>query len=218
MSEMQRAAARRVQAVERITDRPTHRRSAESPQSRAWVSAPTLVHLRADDNADALRFTGVASATERGYRMWDAFGEYTEVIAASAFDETLRDDDLDVPLVLGHDQLRRIARTTNGSLELSVTGEGLLVEAELDPSDDDVRYIAPKLRAGLIDEMSFAFRIDKGQWSPDFSEYRIEQVDLHRGDVSIVGWGANPYTGGNLLAAPKKDARALALLDFALRG
>ncbi|MCU0296251.1 MAG: HK97 family phage prohead protease [Candidatus Nanopelagicales bacterium] len=218
MSELLRAAARRVQGVARVNDRPSQRRSAESPQSRAWVSAPTVVQLRADDGLDALRFTGVASATERGYRMWDAFGEYTEVIAASAFDETLRADGLDVPLVLGHDQLRRIARTTNGSLALSVTGEGLLVEAELDPSDDDVRYIAPKLRAGLIDEMSFAFRIDSGQWSPDFTEYRIERVDIHRGDVSIVGWGANPHTSGNLLSAPRKDARALALLDFAIRG
>ncbi len=216
MTEMQRAAARRVQAVDRVTDRPTNRRSSESPQSRAWVSAPTVVQLRADTGTDNLQFTGVASATERGYEMHDAFGVYTEVISAGAFDDTLRADGLDVPLVLGHDQLRRIARTTNGSLRLSTTDDGLLVEAELDPTDDDVRYIAPKLRAGLIDEMSFAFRIDAGSWSPDFTEYRIESVDIHRGDVSIVGWGANPYTGGNLLAAPKKSSRAAALLDLAI--
>lgn len=214
--EMLRAAARRAQAVARINDRPSQRRSAESPQSRAFVPAPSVVHLRADNTTDLLRFSGVASVTERGYRMFDAFGEYTEVIGAGAFDETLAADDLDVPLVLGHDQLRRIARTTNGSLALSVTDDGLLVEAELDPSDDDVRYIAPKLRSGLVDEMSFAFRIDSGQWSPDFTEYRIEAVDIHRGDVSIVGWGANPHTVGTLLAAPKKSVRAAALLDLAI--
>ena len=218
MSELLHAAARRVQAVGRITDRPSQRRSSEPPQSRAFVPAPTVVQLRSEPSEDVLRFTGVASVTERGYRMFDAFGEYTEVIDTGAFDETLRADDLDVPLVLGHDQLRRIARTTNGSLALSVTDDGLLVEAELDPTDDDVRYIAPKLRSGLISEMSFAFRIEKGQWSPDFTEYRIEAVDLHRGDVSIVGWGANPHTSGSLLAAPKKSARAAALLDLALRG
>lgn len=216
MTDHQLAAQRRAEAVERINDRPSQRRSAEAPQSRAFVPAPSVVHLRADDTTDVLRFTGVASVTERGYKMFDAFGEYTEVIAASAFDETLAAADLDVPLVLGHDQLRRIARTTNGSLELSVTDDGLLVEAELDPTDDDVRYIAPKLRSGLISEMSFAFRIDSGQWSPDFTEYRIESVDLHRGDVSIVGWGANPHTSGGLRAKP--DTRTLALLDLALRG
>lgn len=218
MSERQHAAARRVQAVGRITDRPSQRRSSQAPQSRAFVPAPSVVHLRAESDADVLRFSGLASVTERGYPMFDAFGEYTEVIDAGAFTDTLRADDLDVPLVLGHDQLRRIARTTNGSLALSVTDDGLLVEAELDPTDDDVRYIAPKLRSGLINEMSFAFRIDSGQWSPDFTEYRIEKVDLHRGDVSIVGWGANHHTSGSLLAAPKKSARAAALLDLALRG
>ena len=218
MSELLRAAARRVQGVKRINDRPSQRRCSEDPQARAWVSAPAQVHLRADEKSDVLRFSGIASATERGYPMFDMFGEYTEVISAGAFDASLRTDGLDVPLVLGHDQLRRIARTTNGSLGLSVTDDGLLVEAELDPTDDDVRYIAPKLRVGLIDEMSFAFRIDEGQWSPDFTEYRIERVDLHRGDVSIVGWGANPHTSGSLLAAPKKSSRAAALLDLALHG
>lgn len=216
MSELQRAAARRSQAVERPTDRPSQRRSSESPRSRAFVPAPSVVQLRSDTDSDSLRFSGVASVTERGYKMFDTFGEYTETIAASAFDATLRADDLDVPLVLGHDQLRRIARTTNGSLALSVTDDGLLVEAELDPLDEDVRYIAPKLRSGLVDEMSFAFRIEAGSWSPDFTAYRIEAVDIHRGDVSIVGWGANPHTVGTLLAAPKKSTRELARLQMAI--
>ena len=91
--------------------------------------------------------------------------------------------------------MRRIARTTNGTLLLSESSDGLHVEAPtLDMGDQDVAYIVPKLRAGLIDEMSFAFRIVRGQWSPDYSEYRIEEFDLHRGDVAIVGYSANPYT------------------------
>src|SRR5438105_2874995 len=82
-----------------------------------------------------------------------------------------------------------------GSLQLSEETiddtEGLLVRApSLDPEDVDVAYIAPKLRAGLVDEMSFRFRIDAGSWSPDWTEYHIEQYDIHRGDVAIVGYGA----------------------------
>ena len=68
-------------------------------------------------------------------------------------------------------------------------------------------YIAPKLRSGLIDEMSFAFRITEGVWSPDFTQYRINSYDIHRGDVAIVGFGANPFTSGGLRAKP--DYRAL---------
>jgi HK97 family phage prohead protease len=212
------AAARRAEGMKRVGDKPTRRRCSEAPQSRAWVSAPTVVQLRAatDEGNGLHQFVGVASVTERGYPMHDMFGEYVETVSASAFDDTLRADGLDVPLVLGHDQLRRIARTTNGSLSLSVTADGLLVEAELDPDDEDVRYIAPKLGSGLIDEMSFAFRIDEGQWSPDFTEYRIERVDIHRGDVAIVGFGANPFTTGTLLAAPSKAKRAAARLDLAI--
>jgi phage head maturation protease len=67
-----------------------------------------------------------------------------------------------------------------------------------------VAYIAPKIRAGLIDEMSFMFRIVRGQWSPDYMEYRIDEVDIDRGDVSIVGYGANPATSAELRSAPLK--------------
>jgi HK97 family phage prohead protease len=135
--------------------------------------------------------------------MYDFFGPYTEVVSAGAATDSLNRADLDVPLVLQHDSLRRIARTTNGSLTLSQDDHGLRVDApSLDPADGDVAYIAPKLRAGLIDEMSFMFRITAGHWSPDYTEFRITQFDIHRGDVAIVGYGANPSTSGALRSAP----------------
>ena len=56
--------------------------------------------------------------------------------------------------------------------------------------------------------MSFAFRIVRGAWSPDYTEYRILEVDLDRGDVSAVNFGANPNTS---IAARAKQA--LAALD-----
>ncbi|HEY9374832.1 MAG TPA: hypothetical protein VIU94_41325, partial [Streptomyces sp.] len=50
---------------------------------------------------------------------------------------------------------RAAARTTTGTLFLTEDATGLSVHAPaLDPADHDVAYIAPKLRAGLIDEMS----------------------------------------------------------------
>jgi len=66
----------------------------------------------------------------------------------------------------------------------------------LDRTDGDVAYILPKLESGLVDEMSFRFRIEAGSWSPDWSTYAIEKYDIHRGDVAIVGYGANPHTQG----------------------
>lgn len=217
MSRLHEAAMARAAQVAQRSDRPARRRSAEQP-SAAVVRASAGVELRAkQDDADRLSFHGVASVTERAYEMWDWYGPYTEIVSAGAFTETLARADLDVPLVLNHDSMRRIARTTTGTLFLTETDEGLDVLApDLDPTDADVAYILPKLRAGLIDEMSFMFRIDAGQWSPDYTEYRIERVDLHRGDVAIVGYGANPFTFGEARTAPAIDvARVAAAFAFA---
>ena len=215
------AAAARAQQVRQRADRPSQRRCAEQPTARAAVRASLSdVHVRAaGDDGGQLEFIGHASVYEQGYEMWDYYGPYTEIVSAGAAAESLARSDLDVPLVLGHDQLRRLARTTTGSLILAEDDRGLSVHAPaLDPADYDVAYIAPKLRAGLIDEMSFAFRITAGQWSPDYSEYRITRFDIHRGDVAIVGYGAKPHTVGAGLRtpAPVADTRARALLELAI--
>lgn len=170
-----------------------------------------LVERKATDSAPAsLSFEGYASVTDTAYVMYDMFGEYTEKVNVGAFKSTLARAGLDVPFVLAHDPLRRMARTLTGSLRLSEDGTGLRVEADLDPADADVAYIRSKLESGLIDEMSFRFRIIGGEWSADWTEYHISEVDIHRGDVAIVGYGANPATAGaglrsepDALASPK---------------
>lgn len=206
-------ARARAEGIAQRSDRPRQRRCAQDGAARASVSAPATIALREQGDGTALTFDGYASTYERGYEMWDFFGPYTEIVSAGAGASSLARGDLDVPLVLAHDSLRRIARTTNGSLTLTEDEHGLHVLApNLDPADADVAYIAPKLRAGLIDEMSFMFRITRGQWSPDYTEYRIDEFDLHRGDVAIVGYGANPYTAGSGLrqdTSLEEIARAL---------
>jgi len=214
------AALARMAGVAQRDDRPSQRRCSEGAGSAARVTMRSQIELRAKADSTKLEFDGYASVSETAYEMWDMWGPYTEIVSAGSFGETLARTDLDVPLVLQHQQLRRIARTTNGSLTLAEDDHGLHVLApELDPADQDVAYIAPKLRSGLIDEMSFAFRIDAGQWSPDYTEYRITKVDIHRGDVAIVGFGANPATAGSglreqdlstmLRATSDEEARAL---------
>jgi HK97 family phage prohead protease len=214
------AAAERAQHTTARRDRPSQRRSAEQTGSRAAVRARLSgVQLREADGGAGLEFLGHATVYEQAYEMWDMFGPYTEIVTEGAGSDSLARADLDVPLVLGHDQLRRLARTTTGTLFLVEDANGLSVRAPaLDPADYDVAYIAPKLRAGLVDEMSFAFRIESGQWSPDYTEYRINRYDIHRGDVAIVGYGANPHTGAALRqpAVAATSSRARALLEIAL--
>lgn len=203
------AAAARAAAVVTRSTPPGARRCAATPGpdlDRMVVRA--RIELRDKAATNTLEYDGYASAYERGYEMWDWYGPYTEIVSAGAGEVSLKTPNLDVPLVLQHQQLHRIARTTNGTLFLSEDDTGLRTLApELDPADYDVAFIAPKLRSGLIDEMSFAFRITEGVWSPDYTEYRIHSYDIHRGDVAIVGFGANPFTVGGLRAA--EDLRAL---------
>jgi len=68
--------------------------------------------------------------------------------------------------------------------------------AWLNPDRMDVRDLAHAIDDGDITEMSFAFTIPSGggTWSDDYSQFRIDQFDLDRGDVSAVNYGANPYT------------------------
>jgi hypothetical protein len=42
--------------------------------------------------------------------------------------------------------------------------------------------------------MSFAFRCSDQEWSEDYSQRRILETNIHRGDVSIVTNGASPTT------------------------
>lgn len=208
MDELQRAAEVRREAVAQRSHRPRDRRSTQSagPHERGRVSYESSLSLRTSGDGGKVSFLGIASAYEKPYEMFDAFGPYQEVVSHGAAAKSLAQTGLDVPLVLGHDSMKRIARTTNGTLTLRETSAGLEVNApDLNPDDADVKYIVPKLEAGLIDEMSFAFRIVSGQWSPDYTEYRISEFDLHRGDVSIVGYGANPYTSAELRAQSGED-------------
>lgn len=137
------------------------------------------------------QLSGDASVVDRAYEMWDFFGPYEETIRSGAFAKTL-DANPDVAFLVNHGGVT-MARTTAGTLELS-TNPNLHAEAFLNPKRSDVQDLVLAVDEGSVTEMSFAFRITGGSWSPDYMEYYIDEVDLDRGDVSAVNYGANPYT------------------------
>jgi uncharacterized protein len=190
------AAQKRAQGVRAPADRPSQRRAFEHGPMGFTRGLSAQTQLRESESGSGLlHFTGHATVYERGYEMWDYWGPYTEIVSAGAASASLARADLSVPLVLDHEPLRRIAITDNGSLVLAEDEVGLAVDAaSLNPRDHDVAYIAVKFADDLRFEMSFRFRIIRGQWSPDYTEYRIDEFDIHRGDVAIVGYGANPFT------------------------
>lgn len=155
----------------------------------------------AQDSDDEFILTGYAS-TFKDYEMYGGPANgmgWVERIHRKAFDRTLRENP-DLHLLINHEGMP-LARTKSGTLKLSVDNGGLKVEARLDRSDPDVQRLEPKMRRGDMDEMSFAFRVKKQEWKahPDFEDDDqslrvIEELSLHKGDVSVVNFGANPTT------------------------
>ena len=92
----------------------------------------------------------------------------------------------DVPLKYNHsDTVPILARTRNKSLRLSVDDKGLFIHAELLDTQDSVDMYK-RIKAGLIDKMSFAFTIKeedvkKGK-APHRKILRFDRIF----DVSVV--------------------------------
>lgn len=164
------------------------------------------------------KLTGYASVTETVYEMWDWLGPYGEVVRAGAFAKTLGEN-AGVQLLLNHGGLS-MAYTRNSvgpTLRLAEDSTGLHMEADVNTERPDVRTMVAAIEDGDVDEMSFAFRCTRQQWSPDYDQRDILEVDMHRGDVSVVNFGANPDTSvearGVELVDRLDDVGARALLE-----
>lgn len=158
------------------------------------VAAPA--NLRAKkverDGKDFYEVSGYFTVYERAYEMWDWAGPYNEVMSVGAADATIAANP-DVVFLVNHAGLA-MARTVSGTLELWSDETGGGDRAYLNPTRQDVKDLVAAIDDGTITEQSFAFMITSGQWSPDYTEFRINAVDMDRGDTSAVNYGANPYT------------------------
>ena len=94
----------------------------------------------------------------------------------------------DVPLKYNHsDAVPILARTRNKSLELKADDKGLFIRAELLDTQDNIDMYK-RIKAGLIDKMSFAFTVKReGEtWKKGKTPKRsIKQFDRIF-DVSVV--------------------------------
>lgn len=170
------------------------------------------VELRAKPDGaggDTLTFSGYACITEVGYEMSDWLGPFTEVVRAGAFAKTLGEN-ADVPFLVNHDGLT-LARTKSGTMRLAEDDTGLHTEADLDPASPHVAALRSAMDRGDVDEMSFAFWITRQMWSPDYDQRDILEVNLNKGDVSVVNYGANPNTAGATLNSRDLQAHLLRL-------
>jgi len=213
-----RAAAAEARAAEARADPRGLPRGEAMPCGLARRKRPPFSsELRAQrlvkrDGQDWHLVEGYASVVERAYEMWDWIGPYMEIVSAGAFDVTLKADP-DVIFRFGHGGTT-MARTTNGRLELWADETGLGDRAWLNPARDDVKQLVTAIGDRDVTEQSFMFSIVSGQWSPDYAEYRINEVDLDRGDVGPVTYGANPNTTVATRQAVEQSGDVLAALPY----
>lgn len=132
---------------------------------------------------------GYATTFNDPYLLWDD-GEYKvyEEVDRKAFEKT---DMKDVIFQFDH-QGMVYARNKNGTLELSVDDHGLKVRADLSRTQAS-REMYEAIAAGLVDQMSFAFKVRKDSFDKEKSLRTI--LDISRlYDVSAVSIPANPGT------------------------
>ncbi len=153
---------------------------------------PVQLEVRAGATAGMSTIEGYASVVEAGYEMYDWLGSYTEVVRAGAFQRTLNANP-QVQLLLNHGGLS-MAYTKAGTLRLAEDATGLHIAADLNTERTDIRDMVLSIDEKNVDGMSYAFRVSRQQWSPDYDQRDILEVDIHRGDVSVVNFGANPAT------------------------
>lgn len=197
---IQEAAQKRAAAAERggaqartaIPDGVTRRRSA-----------PMACEMRAGevtkDGMSFLQVTGYASTYDQKYKMWDWAGEYQESVGAGAGSRSLAANP-DTVFLENHAG-RSFARTTSSTLILSEDSGGLISDAFMNPKRQDAQDLWQSVDDESVTEMSFAFNIVRGSWTPDYTEYRIDEYDIDRGDTSVVTFGANPNTSVEARAA-----------------
>jgi HK97 family phage prohead protease len=126
---------------------------------------------------------------------------FIEKIAPGAFTKTLQETP-DVRLLANHEGLP-MARTKNGTMRLYEDEVGLYFEAEL-ANTQEARDLYTLVERGDVDQMSFAFRVIRQNWSKDRTERTLTEVSLADGDVSIVTYPAYPATSVEAREALKK--------------
>ncbi|MEW2518135.1 HK97 family phage prohead protease [Actinacidiphila alni] len=170
------------------------------------------VELRAKPDGtggSTLTFSGYATVYDIGYEMQDWLGPFTEVMRAGAASKTVSEG-CDCPFLVNHSGLT-LARTKSGTLKLADDSTGLHTEAGLDPRNNAVQDLQSAMERGDVDEMSLAFWIVRQQWSPDYEQRDILEINLNKGDVSVVNYGANPNTAGAQMNARDLAERAARL-------
>ena len=147
-------------------------------------------------------------------RLSENLGGFRERIAPGAFRNVL-DKNPDVRLLVDHDPSTVLARTTNGTLELREDPQGLHIWARIRSDLPEAPGLRARLDSGLVDQMSFAFMVDKendvrsGEDENGVPIFEVREAS-ELFDVSTVTYGAYPQTDVSLVRMRMLDEPKIA--------
>ena len=145
--------------------------------------------LRADASGSKPKIVGYAAKfdAESG-----DLGGFTEVIRPGAFAKTIRESD--VRALWNHNGDYVLGRTKSGTLTLREDPIGLRIEIE-PPEAQWARDLVASIRRGDVDQMSFAFRAVKDNWTETTDGQKLrELLEVRLFDVSPVTYPAYEAT------------------------
>lgn len=167
----------------------------------------TTINLRQIDDSQEQVIEGYALKFNKESSVLGNYLRFKEIIDAHALDTTIMDD---VVATFNHDQNQVLGRT-KVNLELTVDNIGLKFRVK--PTDTQfARDLIVNIKAGVINQCSFAFTIPDEQGAEEWVESDEEGVDYvrtvrkidHLYDVSVVTTPAYPDTEATVGARSKK--------------
>lgn len=183
---------------------------------RVWQRGAAALCTRAK-GVDNSPIKGVASVFYRDGQPDTEYWLYydmVERIMPGAFDRALKDRH-DVRGLFNHDPAMILGRTAAGTLNLSITDEGLAYEIPFDSKDADHQRVASKLDRGDVTGSSFAFVATRTSWieqkQADGKWIYIRQIeDLDLYDVGPVTYPAyEGTTAGRSITQARQAVRQI---------
>lgn len=159
-----------------------------------------LILRAVDEKSSKMKFSGYALKFNQPTTIKSWCGDFTEEIDRSAFDTA---DISDVVLNFNHNMSDLLARTTNGSLILTIDDIGLKVDGEIIDTALG-RDVYKMMQEGLITKMSFQTEVVEDKWNEEEQKRTLTAFGKFF-DVSAVTFPA--YEETQILA--QRDADSL---------
>ena len=130
-------------------------------------------------------------------------GGFYEYISPTAIsEETIAKSD--VRALINHDANLILARSTSGTLDLSVDEKGLKYEFEI-PETSYGKDLAINMKNGNLNQSSFAFTVGDDEWSTDDNGNDIRTITSidKLFDISVVSYPAYSQADSDLVVAQR---------------